>query len=378
MREPGKLLICFKKNAKSISKDDIHKQVGTNCLKTLSEVDIDIVNVPEGEEEKFNQRYSEREEVDFVEYNYIRKPTYIPNDPYYSRGVNTKNDGVVNQWGLQRINPEGAFNKVKHLSPNKKIAILDTGIDPEHPDLASKITDGVNVGPGQPDDITDKAGHGTHVAGIAAALTDNETGIAGASFNTAMIIPVKMGDGWFTSESMIAGICYAIDKKADVINMSFGGPEFNRAEQLAVERAYKKGIVLVAATGNDGLDTPHYPAGYNYVLSVSATNRRNRLASFSNRAASPGISAPGTAILSTTPTYSIRGIQRHYDSLQGTSMAAPLVSGTAVMLKAVNPNASNAAIIRAIQNSARSITDSTSDRIPSFGLLDASNAARLI
>jgi thermitase len=379
MIEKGRLLIGFQENVHVHSKESIHRQLGLKFIMRIPSLNVDLVEVPSEKEEKYRRLYLALKEVAYVDFNYIRKPNYIPNDPFYLKPTETTNDGLESQWGLRRLKPESAFERVKRLRRKSKIAILDTGIDKHHPDLFAKIVDPINVGADGPShDYIDNDGHGTHVAGIAAAITDNRIGIVGTSFNTANIIPIKLGDEVFTSVAIITGILYAIEKEADVINMSLGGPSYSQAEQNVIELAWSRGIILVAAAGNEGHDSPSYPAAYNYVLGVSATDKHNQLASFSNWGVYVGIAAPGTEILSTTPTYPLPKLLLNYDSMQGTSMAAPFVSGVAVMLRAINPQATNQDIIQAIQESAKILGVVQKEWNPfyGYGLLNASEAVR--
>ncbi len=246
-----------------------------------------------------------------------------------------------------------------------------------HPDLSSKIVKPVNFTTKDRNDFKDENGHGTHVAGIAAAVTNNKRGVAGISYNTAKIMPVKVaGPNGGKAKWIIAGILYAVLNGAKVINISIGGPPFSLAFQRAIDYAWLKGVVIVAAAGNGGKNKVEYPAGYNFVLAVSATNKANVLAEFSNWGMNIGISAPGTGILSTTPTYSTPHKMRSYDALQGTSQATPFVSGLAALLFAIYPDLSNAEVIQIIQRAADPINEKTKqwNTFFGYGLLNAANA----
>ncbi|PEQ09127.1 S8 family peptidase [Bacillus toyonensis] len=394
MFKEGQLLITFYEHTSSQAKSEIHTQLGGKKIDEIPQLCIEVIEVPVGEEAKYKVLYEQHPEVRFVDYNAIRKLHYRPcmcakckrkscgcrpNDPYYLEKIETS-AGLQNQWGLQRIHPELAFCEVKDRGLVTKIAVLDSGIDPNHPDLKDKIIDPINVGPGEPEDYIDRVGHGTFVAGVAAAITNNNIGVAGASYNTAYIVPVKLGDNPDTT-AIIKGIMYAIEQKVDVINMSFGGPEYTQAEQSALELAWKQGVISIASAGNTGHEEASYPAAHNFVLGVSATNKLDRLASFSNWGSYVGIAAPGTEILSTTPTYPVPIFNKiNYDASDGTSFSAPLVSGVAAMLRAIKPSASNQEIIQAIQRSARSLNTKDKEWSPfyGYGLLNLSAAVQEI
>ncbi|WP_179884292.1 S8 family peptidase [Bacillus toyonensis] len=263
-----------------------------------------------------------------------------------------------------------------------KIAILDTGIDPNHPDLIEKIIDPINVTSDNPNDYIDKRGHGTFVAGVAAATTNNRIGIASASYNTAYIVPIKVikDNNIVLAMDVIKGILYAIEKKVDVINMSFFTDDprgYSEALQLVIEQAWNQNIILVAGVGNDGTTAPFYPAANNFVLGVSATDQTNQLSVFSNWGINIGITAPGTDILSTIPTYfpDVDG-KTAYFVLSGTSFSTPFVTGVAAMLRAIKPTATNQEIIQSIQRSSKNLNIIHKEwgSFYGYGLLDASEA----
>jgi thermitase len=212
-------------------------------------------------------------------------------------------------------------------------------------------------------------------------VTNNQIGIASASYNTAYIVPVKVGGNEESVLAVVKGIMYAIEQRVDVINMSLGGPIYTQIEQTALEQAWNQGIISVAAVGNSGNEQVNYPGGNNFVLGVSATNQDNRLAFFSNWGVDVGITAPGVAILSTAPTYPVPIFsQLNYDAGDGTSFSAPFVSGVAALLRAIKPSASNQEVIQAIQRSAQGVDtkDKNWDPFYGWGLLNVSAAVNKI
>lgn len=242
------------------------------------------------------------------------------------------------QWAVPAIKLPAAWEKAK--GDDVVIAIVDTGVDLDHPDLKDKIVDGYDF-VSDDDDPMDQNGHGTHVAGIAAAVTENGVGIAGAAPN-AKIMPVRVlgtvGSG--DQETIVRGIKWAADHGAKVINMSLG--ETGLMSRLlkggvlnpAIQYAYSKGAVVVAAAGNEGTaKQPYKPT--TQVLVVGASDAQGQPASFSNFGAQDAVSAPGVKILSTLPTYKTPETLKNttgYGALDGTSMAAPYVSGLAALL----------------------------------------------
>ena len=203
----------------------------------------------------------------------------------------------------------------------------------------------------------DDNGHGTHCAGIVGAETGNGTGVAGTCPG-ARIMALKAGDcvGSLYSSDVIAAIRYAADNGASVISMSFGGTSSSSAEQNAVDYAYGKGAVLCAAAGNVGDTTVNYPAGYNHVIGVGATDNRDQVASFSNHNSSVDLSAPGVYVASTTPTYPVsltsQGMPANYCYMSGTSMATPMAAGAAALVRSRNPALGSDAVQQALQDGA--------------------------
>ncbi len=223
------------------------------------------------------------------------------------------------QWDMTKVQAPQAWDITKG-SQNVIIAILDTGIDVNHPDLAGKVVSSVNF----TDSSTPYANgqsHATHVAGIAAAITNNGVGIAGLGRNSSLMNVKVLGDNGYGYYSWIAqGIIWAADHGADVINLSLGGSTASATLENAVNYAWSKGVVVVAAAGNNGSTTPFYPADYTNCISVAATDYNDALASWSNHGSWVDVAAPGVSIYSCIP-----GSQ--YGYMSGTSMASPHVAG---------------------------------------------------
>ena len=276
-------------------------------------------------------------------------------------------------WGIDRIDADLAW--ASSTGAGVKVAILDTGIDIDHPDLV--VSGGVNVlGPFRTEKYNDDNGHGTHVAGIVAAL-DNDIGVIGVAPN-AELYAVKAFNRkaiGFDSD-IIDGIDWAINNttygRMDVINMSFGGSD-NASLHQAIQAAYNAGIVMVAAAGNEGDDFVHYPARYPETIAVSATTINDELASFSSYASDLAqveainlLAAPGKDINS---TWNNGG----YYVGSGTSMATPHVVGTAVLLIASGVTGPENVMI-ALKSSAEDLGPAGNDIYFGYGLVDAEAA----
>jgi thermitase len=301
--------------------------------------DTFVIKVPKKEAGKFADRLQKNLLVEYAEEDFIAEAYEVPNDPEFP-----------NQWGLAKIEASGAWNKT-HGRADVDIAIVDTGINADHPDLSGKISVSVNctINSSCPNYSTsDPNGHGTHVAGIASALTNNDVGIAGTSWEGRLMSVKVLDDSGSGFYSWVAnGIVWAVDNGAEVINLSLGGSYFSRTLKNAVNYAWGKDAVVVASVGNEGRNRRTYPAFYSNVIAVAATNQDDKKANFSNYGSWVDVAAPGVSILST--------YHDDYDYLSGTSMSTPFVSGLAGLLFGQNPNWSNSQIRDRIESTADSI-----------------------
>ncbi len=320
--------------------------------------------------------------VKYAEPNYILSTSATPNDTTYS-----------DQWHLPKIDAPAAWN-ITQGSTNVVIAVVDTGVDWDHPDLAGNIwsnsdevADGTDSDSnGYIDDVRgwdfvtqtsclagddcdgstdnnpmDYHGHGTQVAGTASAVTNNATGVAGVGWKIK-IMPLRAGyaragdgKGELLVSDAANAIRYAIDNGADIINMSWGG-EYSSAVKSAKDYAYNHGALLVAAAGNSNSDDPIYPAGLDSVLSVGATNSADNRWSSSNYGYTVNIAAPGKNIRTTK-------FNDTYGTSSGTSLATPIVSGVAGLIKS-KYGVGRKRIVERLLNGAEDISDkSIGDRV---------------
>lgn len=256
--------------------------------------------------------------IEYVEEDQPLEALEIPSDTEYPK-----------QWALTKINTPPAWDVSKSGS-QAQIAILDSGVTKTHVDLQGKVVMEANF----TDDkfLEDRFGHGTHVAGIAAASTNNGLGIAGVGYNAQIIsgkVLNRYGRGYYSW--LINALYWAADNGAEVINMSIGGSSNSQALQDAVNYAWNKGIVIVAAAGNSSSQSPVYPASYPNVIAVAATDQNDKKASFSSYGSWVDLAAPGVSIISLDD-------DGDYVTGTGTSMAAPHVAGVAALLWGSGPN----------------------------------------
>ncbi|WP_062237683.1 S8 family serine peptidase [Fictibacillus sp. FJAT-27399] len=296
----------------------------TSAPSILKEEGISVYQVPNDKNyERTLSQIKADQAVEYAEPNYLSKrtaETVKPNDKLYDQ-----------QWALKKIN--WAKDLVNPPAGQKPVivAVLDTGVNAAHPDLKGKVLKGKDF-VNNLKTANDTVGHGTEVSGIIAAATDNKIGISGLN-NHVQILPVRVGGKVsIPNSSAIAGLHYAIDHGAKVINMSFGSAEPSQAEYDAIMEAVHKGIILVAASGNENpVYGVNYPAAYPQVISVGATRYNDVIAPFSSRGPELDVVAPGTNIMTTL----MNGKYGSQD-VSGTSFSAPMVSGLASLLLTKN------------------------------------------
>ena len=304
--------------------------------------------------------------VVYAEPNYVmRKITPAAKAPAF--GLLAGDELLDKLWGMQKI---GANQVWASLPGDRKVtvAVIDSGVDYTHPDLAgrtSKGNDFVNFD----QDAMDDDGHGTHCAGtIAGGLGDG--GVVGVAPGVS-ILPVKVldanGSGSFAN--VAAGIVYAADQGAPILSMSLGAGRSSKVLDDAVAHAVARGALIVAAAGNDGSDEPCYPAVMPGVMAVSATMKTDKLAYFSNYGKHLSVSAPGSDILSTYPG-------GKYESLDGTSMACPHVAGLAALVKSKNPAFTAKQVRSKIESAAFDLGAKGFDPTFGHGRIDAVKATR--
>ena len=317
---------------------------------SLPPLNVYVLSVPASQVEMAQSLLRISPNVVYAEVDHTAQATFAPNDPEFS----------LHQYGPQKIMADRAWD-ITHGSPDVLVAVVDTGVDSHHPDLEGKVVLGPDYVNGD-EDPQDDNGHGTHVAGIIAAATNNGIGVAGVGFNTR-VLAIKVlderGSGYYSR--IARGILYAADHGARVVNLSLRGTISSAVLADAVRYAWDHGALVVAAAGNDASTKAVYPAAYEHVLAVSATDWDDQWWHLSNHGDYVDLSAPGVGIYSTDWA----GGVGPYTSRSGTSMATPHVAATAALIWAVNPHLSQEEVARVLEETAVDLGDPGWD--PHFG-----------
>lgn len=360
----GRILVKFKD---TVTDDTAKKEVSRHNAKVQEKIaglNTLVLNVPQKQENKIIEGLSRNPNVEYAELDYVASASLIPSDPYFASS----------QWGLENTGQviEGVAGAVdadidastawsRTTGNGVRVAILDSGIDQNHEDLSVKVILRKNFTTSSTDD--DIYGHGTHVGGIVAAITDNNIGVAGGCPNCTLLSGKVLGDDGTGAYSWISsGITWAADNGAKVVNLSLGGSSPSKTLERAVNYAWNKGTVVVAAAGNSGNRSKLYPAAYTNAIAVAATNNNDQKASFSSYGVKwVDVAAPGENIFSTFPNHPFviqtkYGRSQNYDFASGTSMAAPMVAGAAALVWSTNYGSSASMVRTRLETTAEHIT----------------------
>ena len=346
-------------------------------VERLGVADAQLARV-DGEPLAVAERLERSRKVAYAEPDYVfRAAAAAPDDPRFDRLWGLRNtgqkDGLVDAdidapsgWALAGL---GGFP----ATGGAPVGVVDTGVDPTHPDLQGRVQDcatflGTAPVPSCADDP--QPGHGTHVAGTVGAIADNGIGVTGVAFNSPLIVCRALGGVNASGRASDVADCidWVRERGAEVISMSFeGGP--SETIRRAVRRAWSggEGAVLVAAAGNDDGYHASYPAAFRPVISVAATNRRDEAAVFSNRHRTVELAAPGTSILSTE-------VGGGYVAKSGTSMATPHVAGVAAQVRTLHPEASARRVRSVLHRSAEDLGPPGRERIFGYGRVNLARA----
>lgn len=332
-----------------------------------------IVNVPVAQEETYRSLLLQQPGVLYVETNFRVQALAIPNDPLWLPSTYTP-DG---QYGPQHIQAPAAWD-ITQGSNSVIIAVIDSGIDSSHPEFSGRLLPGYDY---VEDDWTpqDRCGHGTHVAGIIAANSNNAYGVAGMDWN-ARILTVRVLDASCggTISDLAEGLIFATDMGARVINLSVGTPFFSRLLEHASYYAYQHGAALFAAVGNHCSYSGQaiYPAYFSWVMAIGATDQSDQRNPASCTGAHLDVMAPGTDILSTAPRTGslLYGMTNEFSLLSGTSMATAFVSGAAGLLASQPSFDTPLKIYTALTSTALDLETAGFDNNTGYGLIQVADA----
>jgi subtilisin family serine protease len=347
---PGQLLVKFRDGTTPQTANRLLGRVEGDVDHEVNQIDVQVVSVPGGQTDEAVHALDASPAVEYVERDTTVTAFGVkPNDPLWP-----------NQWGSSMVRLPDAWS-ASTGSARVVIAVLDSGIDPAHPDLRGAVLAGRDLIDGD-DDPDDQNGHGTATAGVIASRTNNRLGQAGVCW-TCAILPVKVLDAKAKGPTSViaAGIVWAADHGARVINMSIGTDGPTQTLEDAVNYAQAKGAMIVASAGNNGSATPVYPAAYANVLSVAGSTAGNALYSWSSYGPWVSVAAPGC---NAAPW-----LNGGFVNYCGTSSAAPIVAGIAGLAFAARPATSVNDITQAIEKTATALPGTVR-----YGLVNAQAA----
>jgi thermitase len=355
---PNELMVRFDPTAKQDEIDALNKAFSGTVISKIDQLNVYRLGFPAGSDlRSIQSAYGSSPLTQTIEPNYL----------VHSPVVDMQDSQAGGEWELEKMRVSEAWDTTRGSS-SVLIATLDTGIDPHHPDLSRQAVEGYNVLTRTAEIPIDDNGHGTQIAGIIAGAGNDGIGISGICPN-CRILPIKVLDarGEGSYSNVIEGIIYAADHGASIINMSLGGYGYSKMLNDAVQYAYKKNVVLVAAAGNENTDVPCYPAALPNVLGVSATGPQDERWSEANYGSYIAVTAPGMGILAPTA-----GGGYAYGT--GTSEAAAAVSGLSGLLKAQNPASTNAELSSRLEDSADDLGAPGRDEYFGAGRINAETA----
>ena len=343
---PGQVLVRFKSSISAESASATLAKYEVVSIKTISHLNLYQVRIPAwASVEEMARALRQNPDIVSAGPNYAARITATPNDYLFKEqwalnntGQEIDVPGSPSGKAKADIKAPAGWGETKGMAETV-IAIIDSGLDFDHPDLKNKVVSRGRDLANDDWDATDDNGHGTYVAGIAAAETDNDEGMAGVAWN-CRLLPIKVtdseGTAWY--DDVIDGILWATDNGADVINLSLGGEEADDSLRDALKYAHDRGVVIAASAGNEGTAVL-YPAAYDaYCLAVAATDFNDERTDWSCFGPEVDVAAPGELVLGTYPT-PMTDMTRYLPYVYGggTSASAPHVAGLAALIKGLKP-----------------------------------------
>lgn len=349
---PGRLLVQPRAGLSEAEFDKIIKKQGGKQVGKIEGINVRVIQLPpQASEKAVEALLKNNKHLKFAERDMLVKPS-TTNDPYYANG-----------WHLPKIGTPTAWQTSS--GRNVVIAILDSGVDPDHPDLVSKLVPGWNTYNNNAD-TADVYGHGTKVAGAAAAATNNSVGVAAVAAD-ALVMPMRVtgADGWASYSAIASALTWASDRGARVANVSFYAVESSSSARSAAQYMKNKGGLVVTAAGNYGVEETIAPS--DTMITVSATDSNDNKASWSSYGSFVDVAAPGTSIYST-----VNG--GGYGSVSGTSFSSPITAGVVALMMSANPALTPADLEKALYSSAVDLGTAGFDKYFGNGRVDAAAA----
>jgi thermitase len=355
------LLVKPKPGAPEVALHALLSAAGAREHDTIDALNVRVIRVPEHAVEGLINALERSPRIEYVEHDPIATTLATPNDPHFMTG---------NQWYLSKIEAPAAWRSTTGSS-EVVVAVLDTGVLASHPDMAGKVIPGYDF-VNNDGDPTDDNGHGTSVAGLISAATHNSEGMAAVTWRSPVLAVKVLGSNGSGSYSTVSqGITWATDQGARIINLSLGGISSSRTLQDAVNYAWDRKVVIIAAAGNNGDDKPFFPAACNNVVAVSATDSTDQRPSWSNFGGYVDVSAPGVSVLTLSGSSG-------YSTWNGTSYASPVAAGVVALMAAANPNFSNALLVETLLGSCDDIGDAGYDVYYGHGRVNARRAVAAV
>ncbi len=327
----------------------------------IDALDVRVLSVPEDQTESALAALRQSPLIEFAERDCFAWPALLPDDPHFVSGA---------QWHLAKLQMPAAWN-ISTGTTNVIIAVVDSGLDASHPDLADNVFPGYDF-VSNDNDPNDDSGHGTAVAGAVAAVGNNGLGVVGVAFG-CRVMPLKIvsANTAATYSRMAQAVTYATDHGARVINISLAGSSSSSTLQNAINYAWSRNVVIMAAAGNDGNTQPQYPAASLNVVAVSATDANDRRAAFSSYGSFITLAAPGTNNWTTR-----RSASTPYGPVYGTSFASPVVAGLAALVASANPLLSNTQIVSLLKFNADDLGAAGRDIVYGYGRVNGFSTLR--
>ncbi|HUR26702.1 MAG TPA: S8 family peptidase [Planctomycetota bacterium] len=372
---PERLLLEVRKGAGLAALEQAHARAGGRVLQDLPQIGWQIVEVDARRLFEAREAYQREPAIARADFDHAKHLAYVPNDPFWP------------MWHMQRIKADQAWDTHKG-SPSVRVAVMDTGLNYNHPDLAANVwTNPGEIagnlvdddGNGYVDDVhgydfaygdsepDDNFGHGSSCAGIIGARQDNGIGVTGVAPLTKLVgVKAALDSGYFYDSANVPALLYVANMGFQVVSMSFYSDGVTPAERTAIDYCWSHGVLPVAAAGNDSQVLPYYPGAYENVLSVAATDTNDNKAGFSNWGTWVDVAAPGVGL----STVSGGG---YTTGFAGTSGACPHVAGLAALLFSV-PGATNASVRAAIEDTATSLVQAPFGEYTDYGLISSKAA----